>query len=258
MLTLLLTAAALSPPQVLTGAKARRACQPAALLCAEAILAAEDGVERAILASALSRDLSQRMSGEAMLVTLDDDDGELIGCCAIEVCMLSPAALDMRRVGRGADVEFDVCSRPLLSSLAVSSRFRKKGLGMALCREAEAWAKAEGFDEILLKVEQDNRRARNLYRKLGYRDVAVDKQAERPVASCSGLKFVPTVQVAMRKDLTRPPLDSILKPLALIAAGCYLQAEDGEQLSHALSLLQGGQAADALNILLGLLPAVGQ
>lgn len=248
-----LVSLALAPPQVLTGVEARRACSSAGKLCAQAILAAKEPTETAILANALSRDLSDRLSGNAALVTVEDDEDGLIGCAAVEVCMLSPAALDMRRLGRGADLDYEVCNRPLLSSVAVSPRYRRRGLGKKLCREVEKWAKAEGFDEVLLKVERDNRRARSLYQKLGYRVVALDREAERPEAGPGGVVFVKTTQVAMRKDLKYPPLDSVLSVAALVAVAAYAYLTFPEQLAEAANLAQNGELLDAARLLIGLL-----
>lgn len=203
----------------------------------------------------MSRDLSERMAGpSAALMTIEDEDDELIGCAAVEVCMLSPDALDMRRLGRGADMEYDICNRPLLSSLAVSGRYRRRGLGKKLCREVEKWAKSEGYDEVLLKVEQDNRRARNFYRAIGYRVVAVDRDAERPIAGPTGLKFVKTTQVAMRKDLKYPPLDSVLTVAAFVATAVYVNVAFPEQVLQAASLIQAGELSGAARLLLGWLP----
>ena len=144
----------------------------------------------------------------------------------IDVCNLSPAAIDEQRIGgRLAALEANVEERPLLSSLAISPRFRRRGLAKRLCREAEAQASEWGYPEVLLRVERDNGKARNLYRKVcdrpahacaarrcatdsprppangavppqvGYRVVALDKDAERPEAGPGGLRYVPTVQV---------------------------------------------------------------
>ena len=164
--------------------------------------------------------------------------------------MLSPAALDMQRLGRGADLEYDVSSRPLLSSLAVSPKYRRRGLGKKLCREAESWARSEGFDEVLLKVELDNGRARKLYRSLGYRVVSIDREAERPEAGRTGLVFVKTTQVAMRKDLKNPPLDTVVSTVALIAAVAYVPNSFPEQLAEAWSLVQAGKLPELLQSVL--------
>ena len=68
-----LVSLALAPPQVLTGVEARRACSSAGKLCAQAILAAKEPTETAILANALSHDLSDRLSGTLRLSVEDDE-----------------------------------------------------------------------------------------------------------------------------------------------------------------------------------------
>ena len=100
--------------------------------------------------------------------------------------------------------------------------FRRQGIAKRLCREAEAVARSWGYSEVLLRVEKDNAGARKLYRALGYRAVAEDREAERPEASSGRLQFVPTTQTIMRKDLRFPPLDTLLGPLAVAGAACGL------------------------------------
>jgi len=103
--------------------------------------------------------------------------------------------------------------------------YRRKGIAKRLCGFAERTARGWGYSEVLLKVEADNRKARNLYRSLGYRVVAVDREAERPEASAVGLQFVPTTQVAMRKDLRLPPADVLALRTALLGGGYYLYTQ---------------------------------
>lgn len=251
MLSVAVIALALAPPQLrrVTGREASNLCSPVAALCAEAILSATERTEKAILTSALERDLRQRVGGgQSALWVVQDAESNIVGSCAIEVCTLSSKALDAQRLRGTNALDTDLGDRPLLSSLAVSPKFRKRGLAKKLCREAEALAKEWGYDEVLLRVESDNGRARNLYRKLGYRVVDTDKGAERPVAGAGGLKYVPTVQVAMRKSLKFPPIDSVLGAIVL-AAGVVLNQQ---ALSDAAALVADGQVAEALALLLQL------
>lgn len=255
---LMMTAAmALAPPPVrrAAGREAARLCFPVAELCAEAILAADNNNDKAILTSALERDLRQRVVGKkggALWVATADNN--VVGSVAIEVSKLSPAALDEQRLRGQNPLDAGLDDRPLLSSLAVSSSFRRRGLAKKLCREAEAAAKEWGYDEVLLKVERDNAKARNLYRKLGYRVVAVDKAAERPEAGPGGVRYVPTVQIAMRKSLKYPPLDSVLSKVALAAAASYVALTYQGELAEAVGLARDGQLEAAVRILLALLP----
>ena len=220
------------------GREASRALSFVSELCAQAILSAEDPVERSMLSSALQRDLSQRLGrSPSALLLAEDADGAILGCAAIEVGVLSPEALDAQRLGRAGAMEAAMEQRPLLSSLAVSKQARRRGLAQRLCAEAEGLAKEWGYPEVLLKVERNNGKARNLYRKLGYRVVAVDQEAERPVAGPGGVQFVPTVQVAMRKSLSGvPPVDVLVGwALAAAAAAYGSQLEVTQQVAEALS-----------------------
>ncbi len=52
--------------------------------------------------------------------------------------------------------------------LRVHERVQRRGIGARLCRLAEARCAADGVDTLYLSVNATNRRARELYRKLGY------------------------------------------------------------------------------------------
>ena len=261
LLSFFTTAAALSfnTPTVrrVVGRDLINNCFPVAELCAEAILSATERNDKAILTSALERDLRSRLGGgrQTALLVLEDG-GNVVGSCALEVSPLSPQALDERRLGRQASLEADMAERPMLSSLAISPGFRRKGLAQKLCREAESLAKDWGYEEVLLKVERDNGRARNLYRKLGYRVVAVDNKAERPEAGPGGVRYVPTVQVAMRKDLVLPPLDVVGSASALLAGVAYGGTQYGAELAQAAAMLRDGDYAAVLQLAYSAIPPV--
>ena len=100
-------------------------------------------------------------------------------------------------------------------------------------------------------MEKDNRKARRLYNKLGYRVVAVDKQAERPIASSGGLKFVSTTQVVMRKDLRFPPVDTVVSACAAALMVLRLSTTCApEQLDDAMDLLTVGNLDEFGQLLL--------
>ena len=216
----------------------------ASLLVADGILKPEGPSDLAILSAALQRDMQERFTqrnrNENALILAENEEGEIVGVVGIDVQRLSNKALNEDRTGIQ---DQRLSERPLLSSLAVSPKYRRRGIAKKLCREAERTAKRWGYDEVLLKVEADNSRARSLYRSLGYRVVDTDKQAERPVVK-GGLRFVKTTQVAMRKSLTFPPLDSVVSALAVAAAAAYASATYHEQL--ALALDTGAQAGRLL------------
>jgi ribosomal protein S18 acetylase RimI-like enzyme len=52
--------------------------------------------------------------------------------------------------------------------LYVIPEHRRKGIGSALMRHAEDWARARGDRQIGLQVFQSNQAARSLYHQLGY------------------------------------------------------------------------------------------
>ena len=212
----------------------------ASLLVADGILKAQGPSDLAILAAALQRDMQERFTqrnrNENALILAENDEGDIVGVVGIDVQRLSYNALNEDRIGSS---DQRLSERPLLSSLSVSPKYRRRGIAKKLCREAERTAKQWGYNEVLLKVEADNSRARSLYRSLGYRVVDTDKQAERPVVK-GGLRFVKTTQVAMRKSLTFPPFDSVVSALAVAAAVAYASSTYHEQLAQAMDT--GAQA----------------
>lgn len=180
--------------------------------------------EQDVLASALARDMLDHFSSSnrnqnALLLAEDSASGEIVGAIGVEVLSLSKAVLDEQRSGAAS---MDL--RPLVSNLAVDPAFRRRGIAKQLCRGAEREAKSWGFREIVLKVEADNAKARSLYRAAGYRVVATDREAQKPEAGLGGVRFVPTTQVAMRKDLVLPPLDTAVLGAAVLGAAVGLPA----------------------------------
>jgi ribosomal protein S18 acetylase RimI-like enzyme len=58
--------------------------------------------------------------------------------------------------------------RAHVADLAVTERARRRGVGRALMRAGEAWARDRGFAVLSLDVWSINRRALEFYRRLGY------------------------------------------------------------------------------------------
>jgi RimJ/RimL family protein N-acetyltransferase len=92
---------------------------------------------------------------------------------------------------------------PLMSNLAVSRKYRRKGIGEMLVKEVERIARREwGYDDCFLYVEERNVAAVRLYQKLGYRKVWVDADAKTLLPTPNGnLQNTPTRIVCMRKRL---------------------------------------------------------
>lgn len=63
---------------------------------------------------------------------------------------------------------------PYLSNLAVHPQFRRLGLAQHLLTHCEQTAKQWGFSSVYLHVLENNRQARRLYYKLGYRLQDID------------------------------------------------------------------------------------
>lgn len=252
------SASALVNVRVLDRAEARAASSKICELCASAILGAEERSDKVLLANALRNDLMRKLavgSSSVAVLLAEDEESEMVGCAAIETALLTPQAIPESKLGKIPAIEAGAEQRPLLSSVAVDPRYRRKGLGKRLCKEAEAVAATWGYDEILLKVEADNRRARNLYRKMGYRKVYLDKDAEKPEASPGGVKFVQTVQIALRKSLRYPPLDTLVVSAAGLVAAAAIYATNADLLQQAAGLLLDGEIAEAAELLASLLPS---
>jgi ribosomal protein S18 acetylase RimI-like enzyme len=56
----------------------------------------------------------------------------------------------------------------VVDNLAVKSTHRRRGVGRALMKKAEAWAKAQGATSIELTVYNFNEAGQDFYRELGY------------------------------------------------------------------------------------------
>jgi ribosomal protein S18 acetylase RimI-like enzyme len=70
-------------------------------------------------------------------------------------------------------------ARPLLNvhDLAVLPHYRGQGIGRALLAAAEEHARAKGCCKLTLEVQDDNTRARALYRRFGFENFVVGTSA---------------------------------------------------------------------------------
>ena len=107
-----------------------------------------------------------------------------------------------------------------------------------------------GFDEVLLKVERDNRRSQPVPKSAG--------ASWRWIGRLSGLRLDRAAwsssrrQVAMRKDLGILRLTRSLRGCAG-RGGAYAYLTFPEQLAEAANLAQNGELLDAARLLIGLL-----
>ncbi len=76
----------------------------------------------------------------------------------------------------GEDIEDGDFECGRLADLAVLQRFRGHGVGGALVRAAEDWALQNGVSYLRLGVMAANRRAHELYRRLGYADIGIEME----------------------------------------------------------------------------------
>jgi GNAT superfamily N-acetyltransferase len=132
------------------------------------------------------------------LVLYRNSDDEIIACAGVEVDIIPDGGLDGPMVAKA----------PLMSNLAVSRKYRRRGLAEALVAAVEELAQDEwGYDECYLYVEQQNRAAIKLYQKLGYRQLWNDASARTLLPTSKGdLDSAPTVLVCMRKTLGKQSL----------------------------------------------------
>ncbi|KAL3915405.1 MAG: hypothetical protein SGILL_005672, partial [Bacillariaceae sp.] len=103
------------------------------------------------------------------------DDLVLIGCAGMEVQAISPPTTDQK----GYSTTKTATKAPLMSNVAVSQDFRRRGIGELLVKEAEQIARYQwGYNDMYLFVEQRNKAAIKLYQKLGYSKQWIDKEAK--------------------------------------------------------------------------------
>jgi ribosomal protein S18 acetylase RimI-like enzyme len=109
------------------------------------------------------------VDGLGSAAAFDDDRNE-----AAAIAKLSGRAEDDRAESGddSADAAHGLVKAPYLGNLAVSTEFRRQGVGSRLVREAEAIALAWGFDHMCLHVDADQPGAKALYAALGYECIA--------------------------------------------------------------------------------------
>lgn len=136
---------------------------------------------------------SESKRGKSELVVCELPNGEVVGCAGIEVSPIPDGDLKAPSKFRA----------PLMSNLAVSRNYRRKGIGELLVKEAERIARYEwGSDDCYLYVERRNTAAVKLYKKLGYRMIWIDSDANTLLPTETGrLDNAPTEILCMKKRL---------------------------------------------------------
>ena len=142
---------------------------------------------------------SRRRTAELLVLRKSDTDETIIACAGVELDRIPSGALGAP-LGTTAAV---ADSAPLMSNLAVSRQYRRRGVAEQMVRAVEATVRTDwGYTECYLYVEERNRAAVKLYEKLGYRKVWRDDSAKTLLPTASGdLQEASTVIVCMKKNL---------------------------------------------------------
>jgi GNAT superfamily N-acetyltransferase len=157
--------------------------------------------QRQQLEQSQTAEFNKRYGGRSRtseLVLYRNSQDEVIACAGVEVDVIPDGGLDGPMITKA----------PLMSNLAVSRKYRRRGLAEALVAAVEELAQDEwGYDECYLYVERQNRSAIKLYQKLGYRQMWNDGSARTLLPTSKGdLESAPTVLVCMRKTLGKQGL----------------------------------------------------
>ena len=88
---------------------------------------------------------------------------------------------------------------PKIANLAIEETYRGQGLGTKLIEACIRQSISWGFDCVCLYVDDDNYSARELYRRLGFRDLYLDKTEKKYVMQSLWLKLVPASKYLMIK-----------------------------------------------------------
>ncbi|MDB9312445.1 GNAT family N-acetyltransferase [Spirulina sp. CS-785/01] len=90
--------------------------------------------------------------------------------------------------------EMETVQSPYISNLAVSPTHRRQGIGRQLLLSCEPVAQEWGFQEIYLHVLENNEKAKQLYRSLGY-------ETEKVENTCANFLFKQPRRLLLRKRL---------------------------------------------------------
>jgi len=153
--------------------------------------------QRRSLLQSQQAEFNRRYGGSARgrqseLVLCRNGSGDIVGCAGVEVDAIPDGSINGPVVKRA----------PLMSNLAISRKYRRRGLAEELVEAVEDRCRDWGYDECYLYVEKCNPAAIGLYRKLGYRRLWQDGNARTLVPSTSGdIRNQGTVIVCMMKRL---------------------------------------------------------
>jgi GNAT superfamily N-acetyltransferase len=135
---------------------------------------------------------------EAELILCQTQDAGILGCAGLEI-----TDIPMQIPGQAVQ-EQETTRVPVMSNVAVSRHFRRKGIAELLVSEIERVAFEWGYDNCYLYVDKENVPAVKLYQKLGYRKVWVDTDGKTQFPTANGnFQSKPTTIVCMKKALGR-------------------------------------------------------
>lgn len=139
---------------------------------------------------------SSRRVSEMLIMRSNKSVNEIIACAGVEV--------DRIPMNGSLKSPSEIISAPLMSNLAVSRSYRRRGLAEKMVQAVEVRVRKEwGYQECFLFVEERNRAAVQLYQKLGYRKVWRDADASTLLPTTSGdLRSAKTVILCMKKKLS--------------------------------------------------------
>lgn len=150
----------------------------------------------------------RRATNAELLVLRKADTAEIIACAGVEVDRIPNGSLSAQSSSSWPSSPSSSSGTltepaPLMSNLAVSRQFRRRGLAEQMVRAVETVVRKEwGYSECYLYVEERNRAAVQLYEKLGYRKLWRDDGANTLLPTPSGdLRAAKTVIVCMKKNL---------------------------------------------------------
>ena len=189
-----------------------------AYLCADCLFQPAGCQERNQLSVEMSKNLVERFSAlndrqHCLLIAEDTASGRIVGSCGVEAAPVTPEGRLTPKLSTDAA---RMCVRPLLSNLSVDKGYRRRGIAKWLMCEAEARARWWGYDEMLLKVEEGNTPAEQLYSAMGYHVTGVDQLAERPQPGVFRVRWIRTSNTVMRKDLTAPSVQNMFSSVPIL------------------------------------------
>merc|ERR1711937_475280 len=187
---------------------------------------------------------------QSAILVADKEDDAAIGCVALGTTPFvgDEAQLNIRdlyaysnRAGR----DQDTCLRPVVANLAVRPDARRKGIAKKLMLECELVCKEWGYDEVWLLVEQDNPKARKLYKKLGYKQVKTEVDDSYKVVE-GKIQQIDVTNVYMRKSL-KPilgPIENADYPSLITLAALATAVVNDQVRNSALTLLRDQTGLD--------------